>query len=76
MQPAYSNFPQPPPNNPNLHATLYSQPPNLHPSLSLPQTQFPIQQPTPSVPFAALSDPNKFLMASTIHTLLKNFPLI
>ena len=59
MQPVHSSFSQPPPNNPNLLPTSYPQPSNFPPSHSLPQRDFPIQQLTPSGPFAAFSDPNK-----------------
>ena len=72
MQPALSLFSQPPPINPNLPPTSYPQPPSL-PSHSLPQTQLPIQQPIPSVPFAALSDPVIFFDGHDHTFPLKNF---
>ena len=57
MQPTCSNFSQPPNKNPNLPPTSFPPSQALYPSQSLPPTHFTIQQPTPTVPFAALSDP-------------------
>ena len=76
MQPTSSTFSQPPNNNPNLPPTSLPLTPRLHPSQSLPPTHFPNQQPTPAVPYAALSDPIK-LFDGLDHTYpLKNFSLI
>ena len=57
MQPALSAFSQPPP-NPNFPPTSHSNP---HSSSfpTIPPSHFQPIQPTPSVPFAALSDPIK-----------------
>ena len=60
MQPSSSTFPQPQNHNQNLPPTSYSPLQPLHPPQSLPPTLFPIQQPTSSAPFAALSDPQTF----------------
>ena len=60
MKPSSSTFPQPQNHNPNLPPTAYPPLQPLHPPQSLAPPHFPIQQPTPSVLFAALSDPIKF----------------
>ena len=59
MQPSSSTFPQLQNQNPNLPATSYPPLQLLHPPQFLPPLHFPIQQLTPFVPFAALSDPIK-----------------
>ena len=59
MQFSSFTFPQPQNHNPQLPSSTYPPLQPLHPPQSLPPPHFPIQQPTPAVHFAALSDPNK-----------------